>query len=405
MKILAIFLSPPVPATAGHRVRNRSLLRALAEEGHEVSLVAYASAGEIASPGREMANLCHDFLFLADPASSRGGRLRAILDPRPYGAIRLSSEAMRRAVEERLGGGQFDAILCDDCYMAGNIPEGNRLPVILNKHDITCCIVRQFARGERNLAKKLYAWLEAAKIERLESAICNRAEAVAVCSERDGEVVREMAPRARLFVAPNAIETEKFRYCDGRGCDPDSVVFVGAMDWLPNQDGAEFLVEEILPRLRRMVPTVQITLAGRNPTAEMRSRYESIPDVHLTGTVRDLRPIVARAAVCVVPLRIGSGTRLKILEAAAQGKAVVSTTLGAEGLDLRHGQEILLADDARQFAEAVALLLTDRDRAEAMGRAAQTRVEQLYGIAALRGHLRQMLEALPVHWAEVERAR
>jgi glycosyltransferase involved in cell wall biosynthesis len=172
------------------------------------------------------------------------------------------------------------------------------------------------------------------------------------------------------------------------------------MDWLPNQDGVEFLVRDILPRLRQLAPSVRVMLAGRNPSEAMLRRYAGDPDVSFTGTVADLRPIIARAAVCVVPLRIGSGTRLKILEAAAMGKAIVSTTLGAEGLDLEHGREILLEDRPDAFAEAVALLLTDRKRSSALGSAARLVVEEQYSIPALRRQLRHLLASLESTTAE-----
>ncbi len=392
MRILAILLSPPVPATAGHRVRNRSLLRALALEGHQVTVIAFASPEEIASPNREFFGLCREFHLLPSPESSVAGRLRAVFGTKPYGALRLTSPAMQRLVREHLAKGQFDAILCDDFYLAGNIPEGNPLPVVLNKHDITCRIMRQYASRERNPLKKCYAALEAMKIERLEAAACASAQAVAVCSERDGELLQELSPTARLCVVPNVVDADKYvPSTKGAG---NAVVFVGAMDWLPNQDGAEFLVHQIFPYLRQLVPTAQLVLAGRNPSDAMVRRYAEFPDIRFTGTVADLRPILARAAVCVVPLRIGSGTRLKILEAAAMGKPIVSTRLGAEGLELRHGSEILLEDDPRAFAEAIALLLTDPVRASAMGSAARLVVEQKYSIPALRRQLHQLLGSL-----------
>jgi glycosyltransferase involved in cell wall biosynthesis len=392
MKILAILLSPPVPATAGHRVRNRSLLHALALEGHEVTVAAFAEPEEIASPKREFVGLCHEFQLLPLPESSVAGRLRAVFGTTPYGAIRLTPPAMRTLVREYLAKDAFDAILCDDFYLAGNIPDNNRVPVVLNKHDITCRILRQFAAGERNPLKKCYASLEAMKIERLESAVCASAQAVAVCSARDGELLLELSPKAKTVVVPNVVDVEKYKpSCKN---EDDEVLFVGAMDWLPNQDGAEFLVYEIFPYLRRLVPTAQLVLAGRNPPEAMLRRFSMFPDICLTGTLDDLRPVIARAAVCVVPLRIGSGTRLKILEAAAMAKPIVSTRLGAEGLELRHGSEILLEDDPRAFAEAVALLLTDRARASAMGKAARLVVEQEYSIPALRRQLRELLAPL-----------
>ena len=392
MKILAVLLSPPVPATAGHRVRNRSLLRSLALEGHEVTVLAFASPEEIAAPSREFRGLCHEYHLLPAPEGSTLRRLAAVLSPKPYGAVRLTAPAMQLMVSEHLSRTDFDVILCDDCYMAGNIPAGNRVPVVLNKHDITCRIVRQFGTRERNPLKKLYAALEATKIQRLEAAACDLAEAVAVCSSCDGDVLREISPNVRLFVVPNVVDVEK--YAPGVCNDGRTVLFVGAMDWLPNQDGADFLIFDILPRLRQLVPSVRVVLAGRNPSAALICRYQEFPDVRFTGTVAELRPVIARAAVCVVPLRIGSGTRLKILEAAAMAKPIVSTTLGAEGLDLRHGHEILLEDKPRDFAEAIALLLTDPARAAAMGHAARLAVEEQYSIPALRQQLRKLLAAV-----------
>ena len=392
MKILAILLSPPVPATAGHRVRNRSLLRALAMEGHEVTVAAFAEPEEIASPRREFVGLCHEFQLLPSPKSSVAGRLRAVFGMTPYGALRLTPPAMQGLVREYLAKDSFDAVLCDDSYLAGNIPESNRVPVVLNKHDITCRILRQFAAGERNPLKKCYAALEAMKTERLETMTCASAQAVAVCSARDGELLRELSPTAKTFVVPNVVDVERYTpSCTG---EDDTVLFVGAMDWLPNQDGAEFFVYEIFPYLRQLVPTAQLVLAGRNPSDAMMRRFAMFPDIRFTGTVADLRPVIARAAVCVVPLRIGSGTRLKILEAAAMAKPIVSTRLGAEGLDLRHGSEILLEDDPRAFAEAIALLLTDQARASAMGKAARLVVEREYSIPALRRQLRELLASL-----------
>ncbi len=392
MKILAVLLSPPVPATAGHRVRNRSLLRALALEGHQVTVAMLASAEEIAEPARELKGLCHEYFMVESPVSNSLGRLTAIFGAKPYGALRLTVPELQRVVAEQLATQPFDFILLYDIYMTGNLPVGNRVPVVLNKHDITCQIVRQFGRSERNPLKKIYAALEAAKIERLESANCRAAQAVAVCSECDGRVLEKIAPGVRTFVVPNVVDTDKYRPSPNN--DGRTVVFVGAMDWLPNQDGADFLIFDILPRLRQLVPAVRVVLAGRNPPQWLRQRYEPYPDVSFTGTVAELRPVLARAAVCVVPLRIGSGTRLKILEASAMAKPVVSTTLGAEVLDLRHGKEILLVDEPRAFAEAVALLLTDTRRAAAMGAAARLSVEEQYSIPALRRQLQQMFAVM-----------
>src|SRR5260370_38802585 len=155
-----------------------------------------------------------------------------------------------------------------------------------------------------------------------------------------GQWNRKVWPAARIYILPNVVDGRIYEPAyedDGR-----TVLYVGAMDWFPNRDAVDYFAEEILPRLRRKVPQLHFTVAGRNPSQKMHERYRDFPDVTFTGSVAEMRPIIANAAVCVVPLRIGSGTRLKILEAAAMGKAIVSTRLGPEGLELFPAQRIAL---------------------------------------------------------------
>jgi glycosyltransferase involved in cell wall biosynthesis len=193
-------------------------------------------------------------------------------------------------------------------------------------------------------------------------------------------------------VLPNVVDVGA--YTPAPGDDGHTVLFTGAMDWLPNQDGAEYFIRDILPKLRQLTAGMRFVVAGRNPPPEMLRRYGEIPDVHFTGTVRDIRSVIAQAAVCAVSLRIGSGTRMKILEAGAMGKAVVSTTLGAEGLGFRHEEEILLADDPRSFAQAVASLLKDPALRRRLGHAARQRVERDYSLTNLQSRIAETLAAL-----------
>lgn len=392
MRILHLAMVPPEPPTNGHRLRCRSLLQALVHQGHRVSLLSYAGREEAAAPPPELARLCEEFQLLPEPQENPAwGRLVSLASPRPYGARRFTTAAMRAAVTEKLKQG-FDAILCEDIYMAGNVPPDCTLPLLLNKHDITYRIVGQFVRGEHNWLKKLYGRLEHGKIRRLEIAACGAAAVVLACSDWDKELLAQDCPGANFAVLPNVVDVAA--YTPANGDDGQTVLFAGAMDWLPNQDGAEYFLDQIMPKLRQLTPRARFVVAGRNPPRKMLRRYGGIPDVHFTGAVRDMRAVIAQAAVCAVSLRIGSGTRMKILEAGALGKAVVSTTLGAEGLGLRHGEEVLLADDPRSFAEAVAALLKDPALRQRLGRAARARVERDFSQAVLQARLAQALAAL-----------
>ena len=188
---------------------------------------------------------------------------------------------------------------------------------------------------------------------------------------------------------------DEAEYTPAATADGEVVLYQGGSTGTPTGRGP-LLRREVLPRLRRSWPNVRFVVAGRNPSPRFRRSLEAVAGLELTGTVPDMRPVLARAAVCVVPLRIGSGTRIKILEAAAMGKPIVSTTLGAEGLAFAAGREILLADEGEAFAEAVAGLLGDPRRRQALGRAARARVESDYSLGVLRRQLGQALERVVV---------
>jgi glycosyltransferase involved in cell wall biosynthesis len=159
---------------------------------------------------------------------------------------------------------------------------------------------------------------------------------------------------------------------------PDSLVFTGSMDWLPNEDAIFYFVEAIFPLIKQQLPSVSLEVVGRNPSRKLQGLLEAEKAVRLTGWVEDIRPFLARGAACIVPLRIGGGTRLKIFEAMAMGKAVISTTVGAEGLPVQDGENILLADTPKHFAESVVSLLRNSDQRRRLGAAARRLVQENY---------------------------
>jgi glycosyltransferase involved in cell wall biosynthesis len=191
-----------------------------------------------------------------------------------------------------------------------------------------------------------------------------------------------------VTVVPNVVDVHSYKVADTD--DGAGVLFIGGMDWFPNRDAVEFFEEAVLPELRARLPVARFMVVGRPPPDRLRRRMEA-SGVEFLGRVDDIRPVVSAAAVSVVPLRIGSGTRMKILEAAALGKAIVSTRLGAEGLNFADGSEIALADEPGAMAAAVADLLKRPAARTAMGAAARVRVEEEYSFEALRRCLREAL--------------
>ena len=220
-----------------------------------------------------------------------------------------------------------------------------------------------------------------------------RAELHLACSEPDREEMQRLRKESPCMVVPNTVDIEQ--YALAPSIAEPILLYVGGMDWYPNRDAAEFFARDIFPAIRERVKGACFVVAGRNPPAEITRRLSRLPGVELTGTVEDMRKVIATAAVCVVPLRIGSGTRLKILEAAAMGKPVVATHLGAEGLAFVPGSEILLADAPDEFSRRVLELLNDEARRTEIGAAARRRVESSYSFSLLRQTLRCSMAALP----------
>jgi glycosyltransferase involved in cell wall biosynthesis len=213
-------------------------------------------------------------------------------------------------------------------------------------------------------------------MRRAEARVCRRATLTIAVSDTDRALLAATAPGARVCAIPTGVDPAYFAPNGNREV-PDTLIFTGSMDWYPNEDAIVHFTEAILPRIRREVPDVTMAVVGRDPTPRLRA-VAAGAGVRVTGTVDDVRPYVAKAAVYVVPLRVGGGTRLKIFEALAMGKALVSTRVGAEGLPLVSGEHVLLADDPADFARAVVSLLRDPPRRRALGLAARRLVEERY---------------------------
>jgi glycosyltransferase involved in cell wall biosynthesis len=374
-------------------MRTWSLLRALVAEGHDVSLLTFAQPGEADGNLAAVKEICPQTdvipLKLVNLSSASGylGRLRGLFSAEPYALRRFASSPMRKRILQFLQSGKFDAVVCDTVFSLGNLP-ALQVPLFLNNVDVEHVVLERYLAFEPNWAKRFYAKLEAAKVRRWEQLACQRATIGMACSEYDQRSLQSLAPRLPIFVVPNVVDTESYTPIDGG--DGRTILYQGGMDWFPNRDAVSYFAEQMLPRVSSQFPSVRFVVAGRNPSPTFRQRFAGISNLQFTGTVPDMRPIVAGADVCIVPLRIGSGTRLKVLEAAALGKAVVSTTLGAEGLNFEPGKEIWIADDPESFADAIVELLRNPELRRQMGARARKRVEDHYSFAVLRKSLRPL---------------
>jgi len=250
-----------------------------------------------------------------------------------------------------------------------------RTTVLLTEHDIVYELLYRIYKTERSPARRFYNRIEYQKVRKQERALWRAVDGCIATSDREVPLIREHAPDTPILVGPNGVDVDYFAPVAGE-VDARMIVMTGYMKTRPNVDGALFFVNEVLPRIHAVRPDVTLYLVGGSPPDEL-MRCAG-PRVVVTGEVPDVRPFIGRAAVFVVPLRMGGGTRLKVLEALSMEKPLVSTSIGCEGIDVRDGEHLLVADEAADFADRVIDLLADPKRGAALARAGRALVERRY---------------------------
>jgi glycosyltransferase involved in cell wall biosynthesis len=372
MRILWVKANKILPAHSGGDIRSFNILRQLGRRDDVVFLSYYDGAPDPAYEAALQKQLPGAVCAYAGQRSeSRWARgwdyLRRSPDAAPYAVARFASSAVRQRLLECLSQKSPDVVICDFLDAAINFPDPLPLPSVLFQHNVESEIWRRHATNGSRGAMKLVYGREFSRMLRYEQAAVRRFHHVIAVSEHDKKLMSAWVDSDRVSVVPTGVDTEQF--CPGEQSGQEHLVlFVGAMDWEPNVDAVKYFAAEIWPRILAKVPEARFRVVGRNPDRRVEALAGA--SVEVTGRVPSVVEPLRQAAVVVVPLRIGGGTRLKIYEAMAMGKAVVSTTVGAEGLDVHHGKDVILADLPGVFAEAVITLLEDAEARRRQGEAA-----------------------------------
>lgn len=281
--------------------------------------------------------------------------------------IRNCQRSLCDMMNGRLADGRQTVLVCDFLEMAGNVDWSLPLPKILFQHNVESVIWRRYYENEENPLKKAYFWYEQARVRRFERAACNRFDSVLAVSPKDREIFRDkLGVRTPVEVIETGVDVANFETLRDAPSVSGRLLFLGSLDWMPNIDGLHWFVQQAYPRIRAKCPTASLDVVGRRPVASVRDLAATNASIQVHADVPDVRPHLAAADVIVVPLRVGSGTRLKIFEAMAAGRSVVSTTIGAEGLPIENGRHILLADSPDEFAARVVTLLENPSQKLAM---------------------------------------
>ena len=302
-----------------------------------------------------------------------------LVSSHPYAIKKYEAAAMSREINELARKDAFDLLVCDFLAPAANVPRGLTTPTVLFQHNVEAMIWKRHYEVQTNPVKKAYLYGQWQKMRRFEKEMCRRFDSVIAVSAEDREQMKHEYGAEAVFDVPTGVDTEFFRPSGTVKAKPHSMVFTGSMDWLPNEDAIRYFVREIMPLIKKQVADATLTVVGRNPPPALVDLSKEDPSLIITGRVDDVRPYMESAAAYIVPLRIGGGTRLKIFEAMAMEKPVVSTTIGAEGLPLTDGVELLLADEPAAFADAVIKLFKDSRYAQQLGERAATVVRENHG--------------------------
>jgi sugar transferase (PEP-CTERM/EpsH1 system associated) len=384
MKILWLKTELLHPVDKGGKIRSYHLLKQLKVDHH----ITYLTLDDGAAPedaADSATEYCHDLIriphitrakfsagFYAELALNMTSSL-------PYAIRKYQSAEMTRAVSEATSNATFDVVICDFLAPAINLPLDLKTPVVLFQHNVEAEIWRRHYEVQQNAARKLYLYWQWRKMQRFEREACRRVDSVIAVSETDARMIERDYGVAKVHDIPTGVDVDFFRPVNGGNARPNSLVFTGSMDWLPNEDAINYFTQQILPLIKESIPDVSFTVVGRNPSSRLSELSEREPSIKVTGRVDDVRPYLDAAAAYIVPLRIGGGTRLKIYEALAMEKPTISTTIGAEGLHINDGEDLLLADTPADFADAVIRVLREPALARQLGvKGAQT-VRERYG--------------------------
>ena len=385
-----LFLTPsiPHPSTQGADIRNWGLISSLSKN-HRVSLVTFASQSDDIS--KELSKCCSTIKITKTPERNMMQRMSTMfLSNKPDISVRLKSAEYSINLHDVLSNETLDFIQIEGLEMGTYLNEildyyhnkAQRPIIIYDAHNAETIIQRRAIRSDISKPKRwptaLYSIVQLRRIREFEIEICSNSDAVICVSHEDCTALKKLFPRLNPTILPNGIFLSDYPETTKHAkITPPALVFSGKMDYRPNIDAVNWFSNEVFPIIRNMHDEVKFLIVGQSPTRQVLNLAKR-PGITVTGSVDDIRPYIAAATVCVVPLRMGGGTRFKILEAMALSKPVVSTTIGAEGFPVTDGKEILIADNPQDLVRAIDSLLCQKDNRVLLGKAGRTFVSNNY---------------------------
>lgn len=408
VNILIVTPQAPYPPRQGTTMRNFNIIRGLAAH-HQIDLLTFLAPGEEIDSANPLHQLCRRIAGIAQPVRTTAQRIRSTLGAlTPDMGLRLESADMHELIRAWTQDTTYDIVQIEGIELAqygrsvaGRRNNTGRPALIFDNHNCEYLLQQRNAltdlrRPQRWLAAA-YSLVQWRKLRRYEAAILRDADAVVTVSEADRAALLKLGADTPIAVVSNGIDLNEYQPATNPPHGSQTIVFTGKMDYRPNIDAVLWFAEEVLPQVLAVAPQAHFQIVGMNPHPRL-DILRSHPAIEITGAVADTRPFIHGAAAYVIPMRIGGGTRFKALEAMACGAAIVSTSLGIEGIGVQNNAEMFIADTPGEFAAAVLRLLEDARTSgvlrQTLGVQGRRFVEQHYGWEQIIPRLEAVLESV-----------
>jgi glycosyltransferase involved in cell wall biosynthesis len=369
------------------------------ERGVEIVLFAEAEEPVAKDAIDYMKQYCNEIKVI--PIKKRNNKMAlflSIFSSLPFTIGSRTSLEVRNTIAGYIQENPVDIFICDAIHRALNIPFDCKGYKVLYEHNVESVILKRYMEVGKNILKQLFAFVEYIKLERFQKKMWRRFDCSIVCSTLDKKIMEEKAGNIKVFVVDNGVDSDFFTADANSRIDRNAIVYTGQIGWYPNEDAVLYFAKEVFPLVKKELPLATLWIVGNAPSQKIRSLSEKDPSIIVTGFVDDVRPYIAKAGAYIVPLRIGAGTRLKILEALSMKKAVVTTSIGCEGLEVEDGKHLLIRDTKEGFANAVTTVLKDEKRYLHLGENGFCLIQKKYEWKNVFKELDMMLAEIGVHY-------
>ncbi len=408
MNILFLSTENPYPPDHGHYIRTYNVLKHVSRH-HNVHFLGFIKSKEgfkNVEPIREMCKTADVFIMPDDVSRARLylSLFLNLFSPLPYIAQKYYRKSMKLKVEEILRKNKIDVVHFDMLHMSRYQTLMSDVPTVLTEHNVESLRIHRLLKNSNSMVFKAFMYLQYFKLKNFEKRACARFDACAAVSDDDMRVLKSMCPGANLVVIPNGVDTDYFAPDDTHAI-PDSLVWVGGMNNMYNREAVDFFLEEIFPLIRGRIPDVKLTVVGKSPTRRLLHLADGNKNIEVAGYADDVRPYIRKAAVYVAPIKSGGGTKLKVLNALSMAKPVVTTSVGAEGIDVIDGEHLVIADDPIDFADRTVELLRNTQYAASLAEKGRRLMVEKYDWEIIGRKMNRLYEEVVASKSDIQTTR